>query len=68
VVEIPDDDDVPLPGWDQWASALAPAPEASAGALVARSDTGAALERPADDAGQDEADTPPAHFVDAQAE
>jgi hypothetical protein len=83
VVEIPDDDDVPPPGWDQWASALTPAPEAPAGALVARSDAGAALEHPADDAGpssprtgpaarqeqgQDEADASPAHFIDAQAE
>jgi hypothetical protein len=51
VMEIPDDDDVPPPGWDQWVSAFAPAPEASVGALVARSDAGAALERPADGAG-----------------
>jgi hypothetical protein len=44
VVEIPnDDDDVPPPGWDQWASAPVSAPEASAGALVAQSDAGAAL-------------------------
>jgi hypothetical protein len=82
VVEIPDDDVPPL-GWDQWASALAPASEASAGALVARSDAGAALGRPTDGAGpsssragpsarleqgQEEADAPPAHFIDAQAE
>jgi hypothetical protein len=59
------------------------APEASTGALVARSDAGAALRRPADGAGpsssrvgpaarleqeQEEADTLPAHFNDAQAE
>jgi hypothetical protein len=31
VVEIPDDDDVPPPGWDQWASAPVSAPEASGG-------------------------------------
>jgi hypothetical protein len=83
VVEIPDDDDVPPPGWDQWASALAPAPEASAVALVARSDASAALGCPADGVvpsspragpsarlkqGQKEADAPPAHFIDAQAE
>jgi hypothetical protein len=30
VVEIPDDD-VPPPGWDQWASAPMSAPEASRG-------------------------------------
>jgi hypothetical protein len=50
-VEIPDDDDVPLLSWDQWASALAPAFEASAGALMARSDAGAALGHPADGVG-----------------
>jgi hypothetical protein len=83
VVEIPDDDDVPLPDWDQWVSALAPALEASAGALVARSDADAALGRPADGVGpslscarpaarlgqeQEEADAPLAHFIDAQEE
>jgi hypothetical protein len=36
-VEIPDDD-VPPPGWDQWASLPAPAPEPQAGALVRRWD------------------------------
>jgi hypothetical protein len=51
VVEIPDDDDVLPLGWDQWASAPASAPEASAGALVARGDVGAMLGCPADDAG-----------------
>jgi hypothetical protein len=83
VVEIPDDDDVPPPGWDQWASALALAPEASAGVLVARGDVGTALGRPADGAGasssraglaarleqeREDADAPPAHFIEAQAE
>jgi hypothetical protein len=75
--------DVPPPGWDQWASAPAPAPEASAGALVAQSGAGAVLGRLADAAGpsssragpaarlehgQEDADAPPAHFVEAQAE
>jgi hypothetical protein len=85
VVEITDDDDddVPPPGWDQWVSALGPAHKASAGALVARNNAGAAPGRPADGdgpsssragpaahlgQGQEEADAPPAHFVDAQAE
>jgi hypothetical protein len=83
VVEIPDDDDVPPPGWDQWASALAPAPEASAGALVARGDVGAVLGRLADGVGasssrtgpaarleqeREHVDAPPAHFIEAQAE
>jgi hypothetical protein len=36
-VEIPDDD-VPLPGWDQWASLPTPAPEPQAGALARRWD------------------------------
>jgi hypothetical protein len=84
VVEIPDDDNVvPPPGWDQWASMLASAPEASAGALVAQGGVGAALGRLADGAGlssshagpaacleqgQEGADAPPPHFIDAQAE
>jgi hypothetical protein len=84
VVEIPDDDDdVPPPGWDQWASAPASAPEASAGALVAWGDVGATLGHPVDgvgassshagpaarlEQGQEEADVPTAHFIDAQAE
>jgi hypothetical protein len=38
VVEIPDDD-VPPPGWDQWASLPTPAPEPQAGALVRRWDS-----------------------------
>jgi hypothetical protein len=84
VVEITDDDDdVPLPGWDQWASAPAPAPEASTGVLVAQSGAGAALGHPMDgvgpsspragpsarlEQGQEGADAPPAHYIDAQAE
>jgi hypothetical protein len=36
-VEIPDDD-VPPPGWDQWASLPTPAPEPRVGALVRRWD------------------------------
>jgi hypothetical protein len=36
-VEIPDDD-VPPPGWDQWASLPTPAPEPQAGALARRWD------------------------------
>jgi hypothetical protein len=80
VVEIPDDD-VPSPGWDQWASLPASAPEASAGALVARGDVGATLGHPADGAGASSSraepaarqergnvGAPPAHFVEAQAE
>jgi hypothetical protein len=50
VVEIPDDD-VPPPGWDQWVSLPASAPEASAEALVVRDDGSAALECPVDGAG-----------------
>jgi hypothetical protein len=83
VVEIPDDDDVPPLGWDQWASAPMSAPEASAGALVARGDVGAALGCPADgtwassshagpaarlEQERVHADAPPAHFVEAQTE
>jgi hypothetical protein len=82
VVEIPDDD-VPPPGWDQWASLPTSAPEAPTGALVVRSDVGEALGRPADGAGasssragptacpeqgREHADAPLAHFIDAQAE
>jgi hypothetical protein len=36
-VEIPDDD-VPPPGWDQWASLPTSAPESQAGALIRRWD------------------------------
>jgi hypothetical protein len=83
VAEIPDEDDVQPPGWDQWASALASAPEASVGALVARGDVGAMLGRLADGAGasssrarpaalleqeREHTDAPPAHFIEAQAE
>jgi hypothetical protein len=84
VVEITDDDDdVPPPGWDQWASVLASAPEASAGALVAHGGAGAAPRRPANgvgpsssrarpaayqEQGREGADAPPAHHTDAQAE
>jgi hypothetical protein len=50
VVEIPDDD-VPPPGWDQWVSLPSPAPEPSTGALVVRSDGGAAPGGPADGVG-----------------
>jgi hypothetical protein len=45
VVEIPDDDVAP-PGWDQWASLPAPAPEPPTGELVVRDDGGAALGGP----------------------
>jgi hypothetical protein len=41
-VEIPDDD-VPPPGWDQWVSLPAPAPEPPTGVLVVRGGGGAAL-------------------------
>jgi hypothetical protein len=37
VVEVPDDD-TPPPGWDQWGSLPAPAPELPVGALVVRDD------------------------------
>jgi hypothetical protein len=49
-LEIPDDD-IPLPGWDQWASLPASAPEPPTGALVVRGDDSAALGGPADGAG-----------------
>jgi hypothetical protein len=83
VVEIPDDNDVPPPGWDQWASAPVSAPEALAGALVARGDVSATLGHPADgvrasssrarpaarlEQEREHADAPPAHFIEAQAE
>jgi hypothetical protein len=88
VVEILDDD-IPPPGWDQWVSLPAPAPEPSTGALVVRGDSGAVLGGPADGAGasssraalpasggpaahpeqeREHANTPPAHFIEAQAE
>jgi hypothetical protein len=50
VVEVPDDD-VPPPGWDQWASLPASAPEPPTGALVVRGDDGAVLWGPTDGAG-----------------
>jgi hypothetical protein len=83
MVEIPDDDNVPPLGRDQWASVPVSAPETSAGALVARGDIGASLGHPADGTeasssragcsvclaqGREDADAPPAHFVEAQAE
>jgi hypothetical protein len=37
MVEIPDDD-VPSPGWGQWESLPAPAPEPMVGVLVMRED------------------------------
>jgi hypothetical protein len=37
VVEVPDDD-VPPPGWDQWMSPPAPAPEPPVGVLMMRED------------------------------
>jgi hypothetical protein len=82
VVEIADDD-VPPPGWDQWVSLPASAPEPPTGALVVKGDVGLALGSPADSVGassshagpaarleqeQEHAGAPPAHFVDAQAE
>jgi hypothetical protein len=82
VVEVPDDD-VPPPGWDQWASLPASAPEASTGVLVVCDDGGEALGCPTDGVGassshaghaarlgqeQEHASAPPAHFVEAQAE
>jgi hypothetical protein len=83
VVEIPDED-VPPPGWDQWVSLPAPAPEPPMG-----DDGGAALGRPTDGAEalssraalpasgglaahpeqeRERADAPPTHFIEAQAE
>jgi hypothetical protein len=49
VVEIPDDD-VPPPGWDQWVSLPAPAPESPTVALVVRGHGGATLGGPANGA------------------
>jgi hypothetical protein len=49
VVEIPDDD-VPPPGWDQWASLPTSAPEPPLGALVMREDGCVMPGRPADGA------------------
>jgi hypothetical protein len=44
-VEIPDDD-VPPPGWDQWASLPTSAPEPQAGALMRRGDGPMMARRP----------------------
>jgi hypothetical protein len=49
VVEVPDDD-TPPPGWDQWGSLPAPAPEPPVGALVVRDDGCVMSGRPADGA------------------
>jgi hypothetical protein len=59
VVEVPDDD-VPPPGWDQWASLLTSAPEPPTGALVVRGDDGAALGGPADGVGASSSHAGPA--------
>jgi hypothetical protein len=48
-VEIPDEDVLP-PGWDQWVSLPAPAPEPPTGVLVVRDDNSVAPGRPADGA------------------
>jgi hypothetical protein len=50
VVEIPDDDDTPPPGWDQLGNLPAPAPEPPMRALVVRDDDRVTSGRPADDA------------------
>jgi hypothetical protein len=75
-VEIPDDD-VPPPGWDQWASLPTPAPEPQAGELVRRWDSHMAaggsrrgVEASSSHAappglGEERVDEPPA-FADAQ--
>jgi hypothetical protein len=49
VVEVPDDD-TPPPGWDQWGSLPAPAPEPPVGVLVMMDDGCVMSGRPADDA------------------
>jgi hypothetical protein len=79
VVEVPDDD-VPPPGWDQWASLPASAPEASTGALVVMDDGGVAASSSHDalpssgsptvrpEQERERAGAPPDHFVEAQAE
>jgi hypothetical protein len=78
VVEIPDDD-VPPPGWDQWASLPTLAPEPQAGALVRRWDghmVAGGLRRDVEASsshaappglGEERVDEPPA-FADAQEE
>jgi hypothetical protein len=50
VVEVPDDDTTP-PGWDQWGSLSAPAPELLVGVLVVRDDGCVMSGRPADGVG-----------------
>jgi hypothetical protein len=77
VVEIPDDD-VPPPGWDQWASLPTPAPELQAGVLVRRWDDHMVAGGPRHGAeasssradppasGEERVDAP--HFADAQDE
>jgi hypothetical protein len=47
VVEVPDDDTLP-PGWDQWGSLPAPAPEPPVGVLVMRDDGCKMSGRPTD--------------------
>jgi hypothetical protein len=49
VVEVPDDDTLP-PGWDQWGSLPAPAPEPPVGVLVMRDDGCVMSGRPTDGA------------------
>jgi hypothetical protein len=49
VVEILDND-TPPPGWDQWGSLPAPAPEPPTGVLVVRDDDGVMSGRPTDGA------------------
>jgi hypothetical protein len=78
-VEIPNDD-VPPPGWDQWASLPTPASEPQAGALAIRWDghmvaggrrhgAEASSSRAGPPAsGEECVDVPPPHFADAQEE
>jgi hypothetical protein len=78
-VEIPDDD-IPPPGWDQWASLPTPAPEPQAGALAIRWDghmvdegrrhgTEASSSRAGlPSSGEERVDASPPHFADAQDE
>jgi hypothetical protein len=49
VVEVPDDD-TPPPGWDQWGSLPAPAPEPPVGAVGVRDDGRVTSGRPTDGA------------------
>jgi hypothetical protein len=78
-MEIPNDD-IPPPGWDQWASLPTRVPEPQAGALVRRwdghmvaggrgHDAEASSSRTAPPAsGEEHVDEPPSHFADAQEE